>query len=81
MKKILLAVVAAFALFAFANSPVSAAPITAEKSVSTVDSHVSKVQWFGFRCVKWRHRCHRRFGYGHRYRRCMRRHDCRPHRW
>jgi hypothetical protein len=113
MKKILLAMAAVVAMFAFVNSPASAAPMTTGKNLPSIDSQIIKVHgnhhicargpvWrWGGRVVCHRHRgwavrrcapgacmsvhpgcwhtrkrCRDRWGYGHDYRRCVRRHGC-----
>ena len=71
-----------FAALAGGNNSAQAAQITLEplqsiaSQVAKADSKVEKVSYRHRR--KWRRICARRWGrYGHRYRRCLRRHDVR----
>lgn len=47
------------------------------KSMLTASASGAIVEKAGWRrCARWNRRCHVRWGWGWRYRRCMRRHGC-----
>jgi len=46
----------------------------AAQSAATGDAIVEKAGWR--RCARWNRKCHYRWGWNWRYRRCMRRHGC-----
>jgi hypothetical protein len=43
-------------------------------TASATGSVIEKAGWR--RCHRWNRKCHRRWGWNWRYRRCMRRHGC-----
>lgn len=47
------------------------------KAAQSAAADGSLVEKAGYRrCARWNYRCHRRWGWGWKYRRCMRRHRC-----
>lgn len=54
--------------------PAAAAPMSAVPQTLAGETQVEKVQWRY--CRRWHRECRYRWGYGWRYRRCMRRHGC-----
>jgi hypothetical protein len=54
--------------------PAAAAPMTQVPQTLTGEALVEQVQWRY--CRRWHRECRFRWGYGWRYRRCMRRHGC-----
>lgn len=68
--------VLAFSMVAFTSQSQAAQLPVMEGPVSATEKLLDKVQFR--RCRRVRFRCRNRFGGGRRYRRCVRRRDCRP---
>ena len=74
-KALSLAAVALGAGMLFATTAQSA-PVSAPQTPLVADKSLLEPARYGSRCRAWRRTCSYRWGWGWRYRRCMRNHGC-----